>query len=265
MKVRERKPVRRLIALAALGLVVLASPSRSGADPASPAPSWSAMATGAERATLLAADGQTRIELYRFDLARFRADVVVGVGAPPHPETAAQLRTRTGAAAVVNGGFFDEHRAPLGLRIASGATRSTLRPNADWGVLLLSDGLARIVHTRELTGLAASGAIQVGPRLVVTGAALGLKPQRARRTAVALDHGGHRLTLVIVDAPIDANELAQRLAAAGFEAALALDGGPSTQLTLAVGKTKVDVAGGYPVPDLLLIAPKAAAAKKQSQ
>jgi hypothetical protein len=61
------------------------------------------------------------------------------------------------------------------------------------------------------------------------------------------------LTLVVVDAPIDANELASALAASGFDAALMLDGGPSTQLSLEVGAVKEDLPGGYPVPDLLVI------------
>jgi exopolysaccharide biosynthesis protein len=97
------------------------------------------------------------------------------------------------------------------------------------------------------------GAIQVGPRLLVHGQPLRLKPQRARRTAVALERGGDALTLIVVDAPIDANDLAARLAEGGFESAILLDGGPSTQLALDVGNTHLDLPGGYAVPDLLLI------------
>ena len=70
---------------------------------------------------------------------------------------------------------------------------------------------------------------------------------------MALPRDGRALTLVIVDAPIDANELAARLAAAGFDTALMLDGGPSTQLALALRATRSDVPGRYPVPDLLTI------------
>ena len=102
------------------------------------------------------------------------------------------------------------------------------------------------------------GAIQVGPRLLVAGQPLQLKPQIARRTAVALERSGEALTLVVVDEPIDANELAQSLASAGFDSALLLDGGPSTQLSVAVGDARADVPGGYPVPDLLVIVPRPA-------
>ena len=72
---------------------------------------------------------------------------------------------------------------------------------------------------------------------------------------MALDRDGRTLTLVVVDAPIDANDLAAALANSGFDAALMLDGGPSTQLSLEVGAVKEEVAGGYPVPDLLVIGP----------
>jgi uncharacterized protein YigE (DUF2233 family) len=231
------------------------------AEPPRAPVAWAQMAPGASRAELVAAGG-TKIFLYRFALARFRADVVVGAGWPPARETAAALVRRGGAVAAVNGGFFDEGGAPLGLRIAGGHKRAPLRPKADWGVLVLDEAGARIVHTRELAGPEAldrsRGAIQVGPRLVVAGQPLQLKPQVARRTAVALERSGDALTLVVVDRGIDANELAERLASAGFESALLLDGGPSTQLAVAVGDARADVPGGYPVPDLLVIVPRPA-------
>jgi len=230
------------------------------AEPPRAPVAWTEMAPGASRAEIVAAAGQTKIVLYRFALAQFRADVVVGGGWPPARETTAALVRRRGAVAAVNGGFFGEHGEPLGLRISGGRTRAPLRPQADWGVLVLDETGARIVHTRDLARPEAlgrpRGAIQVGPRLVVAGRPLPLKPQVARRTAVALERSGDALTLVVVDDPIDANELAQRLAAAGFDSALLLDGGPSTQLAVAIGAVRADVPGGYPVPDLLVIMPR---------
>ena len=160
----------------------LSGAARGGVGPAAVA--WQSMGAGAARATLAAADG-TPIALFRFDLFRFEARVVVGPGKPPRPESAAALRERLGAVAVVNGGFFDERRAPLGLRIASGETRVPLRPRVDWGVLVLKNEEARIIHSRDwqsADGL--SGAIQVGPRLVVDGTPLKLKP------AAGAPHGG---------------------------------------------------------------------------
>ena len=147
------------------------------------------------------------IDLFRFDLETYRADVVVPGAAKP--ATAAALRRQVGAALVVNGGFFDTEGRPLGLRIADGRKLIGLRAVVDWGVLVLRPGRAAIVHSREYSAAAAAapavtGAIQVGPRILVDGRVPGLKPQAARRTAVAIDHGGRFLTVVVANARMQA-------------------------------------------------------------
>src|SRR6187399_1609900 len=96
---------------------------------ATPSPAWTALAPGAEH--LHVDDGD--IDLFRFDLTRFRADVAVpGAGGPM---TAAELRRESGAALVVNGGFFDTNGRSLGLRVASGRQLIKLRAVVAWGVL----------------------------------------------------------------------------------------------------------------------------------
>lgn len=253
----------------AAALMLLAAPPVAVAEQPAPAAlspiAWQPLATGAARATLKTDDGQA-IELVRFDLDHFRAAVVVGKGQPPQPRTAQELRQNRGAVAAVNGGFFDGRVVPMGLRIADGEQRFPLRAKADWGVLVLAGRHARIVHTREYPALPVEkdaagddrieGAIQVGPRLLVAGVPTKLRPQLARRTAVALDQRGHELTLAVVPEPVDANELAARLAAAGFTDAMLLDGGPSTQASIEVGDAHLEIAGGYPVPDLLAVFPR---------
>ena len=255
MSIVRRRFTRAGFAALAFAVLALAAPALA----APTSVDWKELGPGASRATLIARDGVTQILLFRFGLDHYRAEVVVGAGWPPRPATAADLCRDRRAIAAVNGGFFDERRRPLGLRIAQSVVRVPLRPKVDWGVLLLDAAGARIVHSRDFDGHASaskagpSGAIQVGPRLVGDGRALQLKPQRARRTAVALDRGGGTLTLVVVDDPIDAGELAEQLAAAGFDSAILLDGGPSTQLSLRLGSAKLDLPGGYAVPDLLTI------------
>lgn len=222
---------------------------------------WSPMAPGAARATVTS-DSAVAVQLFRFDLQRFSAEVVVGDGVPPRRQTASDLVQQRRAVAAVNGGFFDEHLAPLGLRIVAMKTRVPLRPKADWGVLVLSASQAHIVHTREFQPRPdITGAIQVGPRIVVDGAPLKLRPQSARRTVVALDRDGRMLTLVLVAEAIEANELGALLAGLGFDAAMMLDGGPSTQFAVDLNTTRVDIPGGYPVPDLLIIVPGPAPAR----
>ena len=216
---------------------------------AAPAP-WQPIGPGAERLRL--DDDGLRLELFRFDLQKYRAEVVV-LGAD-RPRSASALRTETGAVAAVNGGFFDEQWRSLGMRIASGKTVIGLRPRVDWGVLVLRGGRARIVHSREFhADPAIEEAIQVGPRLLSGGQPMRLKPQSARRTAVAIDREGRFLTLVLADEPAEAQRVAEALAALGFDAALMFDGGPSTQLALELGALKLTLPGGYAVPDALVI------------
>jgi hypothetical protein len=228
------------------------SPAVAGAAPA-PAPGWTALAPGAEH--LRVETGA--IDLFRFDLETFRADVVV-LGAAK-PATATELRQQqAGATLVVNGGFFDTEGRPLGLRIADGRKVIGLRAVVDWGVLVLRSGRAAIVHSRDYPAAAVAappitGAIQVGPRILIDGRVPGLKPQAARRTAVALDRGGRRLTIVVASARVQAADLGRTLADLGFADALMLDGGPSTQLSAVIGGFTGEIPGGYAVPDALMI------------
>jgi len=211
---------------------------------------WQTIAPGAERLHL--EEEGLRAELFRFDLERYRPEVVVP--GPERPRAASALRTDLHAVAVVNGGFFDEQWRSLGLRIAAGKTVIGLRPRVDWGVLLVRGTRAQIVHSKEFRpDPAIEQAIQVGPRLLAGGQPLRLKPPSARRTAVALDREGRTLTLVIADAPASAQRLAEALARLGFDAALMFDGGPSTQLAIELGDVRLSLPGGYAVPDAFVI------------
>lgn len=244
-----------------------APPPSSTAPPQAPAPApaqagkpapWRAIAPGVEH---LAVHGdQVAADLLRFDLRRFRADVrVTGAAAPA---SARQHREASGASAAVNGGFFDTDGKPLGLRVTAGKTVVPLRSRVDWGVLVVRDDRAAIVHSRDYPADAPAddttvvAALQVGPRLLIDGAPPKLKAQSARRTAVALDAEGARLTLVVTRGAVEARPLAELLARLGFVSALLLDGGPSTQLSAVVGDFRLEVPGLYPVPDALLILPR---------
>jgi uncharacterized protein YigE (DUF2233 family) len=238
-------PLVRLALVApvlAVALALAAAPARAAASDVA----WETVEPGVEHA-------RAPFELYRFDLARFRPEVIISAARPFARRSAADvLRDTAGAVAAVNGGFFDDKGAPLGLRIARGKTIVPLRPRVDWGVLLVTGKRARIVHSREYVAAPdVEAAIQVGPRILIEGVVPPLKPQAARRTAVALTKDGTSLTLVVAPSAVDAAALGARLAELGFHSALLLDGGPSTQL--AIEGNKSNVAGAYGVPDLLAL------------
>ncbi|MDB4979930.1 MAG: hypothetical protein JWM82_682 [Myxococcales bacterium] len=245
------------IAAAGVGIVVVAIRPRTtegmNVVSAARAEPWTTLEPGAEHATT--SEGGLSLELYRFDLRRFRPAVVMASGRDRRQRASDVLHDDVAAVAVVNGGFFDDHGRSLGLRISAGRVVVPLRPRVDWGVLFFTPSRARIVHSSEFVASAGiEGAVQVGPRIVVDGVVPGLKPQVARRTAVALDAGGTTLTLAVADEPVDATVLGRRLAAMGFSSALLLDGGPSTQLAVKpLGPSPRQIAGAYGVPDLLAL------------
>jgi hypothetical protein len=209
------------------------------------------IAPGVERLHLDEGDS----ELLRFDLQRFRLEVVVPGAADP--VTAARARLEARAALAINGGFFDTEGRPLGLRIAGGKVVQGLRPRVDWGVLVVRAGQASIVHSRAYApDPTVTAALQVGPRILVGGQVPGLKPQAARRTAVALDRSGRFVTIVVTRTRVQASALGAMLAQLGFDSALMFDGGPSTQLSAAIGGVGIEIEGGYAVPDALLVLPR---------
>ena len=220
----------------------------------SPAAGWTTVAPGVEHVRI----EEGAVELVRFDLARYRVEVMVPGAA--RPMSAAEVRAERRAVLAVNGGFFDTDGRPLGLRLSGKKTVQGLRKRVDWGVLLCRAGRASIVHSREYAAAApdaeVEAALQVGPRVLVAGEVPRLKPQSSRRTAVAVDASGRTLTVLVTRGRMGATELGQALQRLGFTDALLLDGGPSTQMSVAAGSLKLDVPGGYGVPDALAIVPR---------
>jgi exopolysaccharide biosynthesis protein len=136
----------------------------------------------------------------------------------------------------VNGGYFNENFAPLGLRIANGQMIAPLqRARLITGVLVASPRGVQIVRSREFSRrLGVSAAIQCGPFLVDRGQPIsGLNDSRlARRTFTATTSSSR--ALVGVCSEVSLAELAKILATTSLaedlkiECALNLDGGSSS-------------------------------------
>jgi uncharacterized protein YigE (DUF2233 family) len=185
--------------------------------------------------------------------SRFRVDAGATL------DVAAWRRRLTGTA-VVNGGFFDTDGRTLGLRISRGKQVSPLR-KADWGVFYVSPKGARIVHTRDWAGWSrrvkarVREAVQCGPRLVVDGRVLHLKPQWARRTGLGVMRDGRVVMAVAEDEMSFRSWAALWARRDGLNCvdALNLDGGGSTQIAIRTAKTIYDVSGAWPVPDVITV------------
>src|SRR5260221_11106219 len=180
---------------------------------------WQPAAPGVE--TLTVDEGGAGVSLIRFDLQRFRPEVVM-LGRD-RTKTAAALGHDLSGVAAINGGFFDEDRRSLGLRIAGGKAAVRLRRGVDWGVLVVRAGRTTIVHSRDFKPDARiEGAIQVGPRLVEAGRPPPLQPQAARPSGGALGEDGRTLPLVVRPGPSEAGRLAALLVRRGFHSPLPL-------------------------------------------
>ena len=235
----------------------------AGQTPTAPAlrNSWTSTTDGLEIAVRSA--GSAVVVLVRVDPARAALRVVrASDGASMTAADAARL---VGAAAAINGGFFDAHGKPIGWLTCDG--REIIPPGrAGWGAFVVRDGRAAMVGPRPSTTTGVSQAVQAGPRLVVAGKPNPrLKVQSARRSFIGLDAQGRVILGTTGPSVVDAREFAAFLAkpeadgGAGLVEALNLDGGSSSQLHVR-GAPDGDIDfPGIPVPTFIAIMPPAKA------
>ncbi len=196
-----------------------------------------------------------RLKILRVGLEKFQVRVldtrVYGAG---WMEIKA-LAKKTQALAAINGGFFTPEYRPLGLMIVDGKEINPLR-KADWGVFYVQDNQARIIHTTEFQNdRNITQALQVGPRLVVNGRELQMKKQAARRSAVGVTMKNQVILLSTDNTEAYAQDLARIFhlpeSAGGLDCrdAMVLDGGPSAQMYADYKSLKIDIPGGWGVPN----------------
>ncbi|MBO0695223.1 MAG: phosphodiester glycosidase family protein [Verrucomicrobia bacterium] len=151
-------------------------------------------------------------------------------------DSLAEAMTRETCLAGVNGGYFDENFAPIGLRIVNGQTTAPLkRARLITGVLFASSRGVQIVRSRDFSRRSGvTAAIQSGPFLVdLTRPISGLNDSNVARRTFAATTTGSRALLGVCSA-VSLAELSKILATTSFaedlkiERALNLDGGSST-------------------------------------
>ena len=221
--------------------------------------SWQKIDEGFE-ATSMQVNGppyQTFIKLrvLRVDLGQFQVRVLDSRAFATDRLPIKLLAKKTQALAAINGGFFLPDYRPLGLLIVDGQEVNPLR-NADWGVFLIQGNRPRMIHTKEFQNdRTISQALQVGPRLVVDGKEKILKKQVARRSALGITFRNQIILLNTEETDIYAQDLARIFhlpqSEGGLECrdAMVLDGGPSAQMYADYKSLKIDIPGGWPVPN----------------
>jgi uncharacterized protein YigE (DUF2233 family) len=166
----------------------------------------------------------------------------------------------------VNGGYFDEGFAPIGLRVANGKMIAPLkRARLITGVLIASARGVQIVRAREFS-VRRSGvttAIQCGPFLVDLAKPIGglNSENRARRTFAATTKGN--LALLGFCSRVSLAELSKILATSSvaddlkIEGALNLDGGSSSGFWFArENGSEFSIPEQKPVRDFVAVIPR---------
>ena len=183
---------------------------------------------------------------------------LVPAGGPSSRRTVAEIVAPYPAVVAINASFFDHEGRAMGLavdegRVMAGGKRRT------WGALVIDDRHARIVLGGEIEDDRAHRLVVQGlPRLVVGGTVQPLKPQLAERTAVCATSNG---VVLVVSTKTETTPFARFLAdppdqgGLGCRDALNLDGGPSTQLVVKLPALALSVAGGWAVPNALVVTP----------
>jgi exopolysaccharide biosynthesis protein len=176
-----------------------------------------------------------------------------------------EMMGREKCLAGVNGGYFNEDFAPIGLRMANGQMIAPLqRARLITGVLVASPRGVQIVRSREFSRrLGVTAAIQCGPFLVDRGQPIsGLNDSHLARRTFAATTSSSR-ALVGVCSGVSLAELAKMLATTSFaedlriERALNLDGGSSTGFWFArENGTVFSIPEQKPVRDFVGIVPK---------
>jgi hypothetical protein len=193
------------------------------------------------------------VRAVRLDLTKVRMRLVAA-GEPGVRQTVSRIAAPFAEHVAINASFFDDKDRAIGAVVDSG-TLVARRVVKSWGALviagksshiLLGDAL-RLEPPPLLT-------VQGIPRLLVAGELTKLKPQIADRTAVCAQG---RFLILVVTGSLEATALAELLRdRLGCRDALNLDGGPSTQLSIRLGKLHVDVPG-WGVPNALIALPGA--------
>lgn len=212
---------------------------------------WQKLDNGLEMRTIQQRAGMSVITITAIRAPASRVHIGSG-GLWRAPEWAA----KTGALAVVNGGYFNDQAQPLGLRVSDGKRTNPIYARANWGVFAIRDGRAFIAHTRDYKPSPNTRqAMQCGPRLAVDGKTTDLKQQWARRSGVGVDARG-RVVVAVSDGALSFDDWAKLWVDEGAmncPNALNLDGGGSTQMSVKSKNHPIEIHGAWPIPDVVMI------------
>jgi hypothetical protein len=230
--------------------VASAPPASSFAPAATPTPApvaWTSLGKGISWARQERKDAEGRNTVWGV-LRVALSDADLAIVEPSHGRLE-HLSKDAAIVGAVNGAFFEADGAPSGLLISHGRRMAGFNGRGGSGILIVAERRARLVPAEgDASAVEGDVVLQCGPRLVEPDGTLGIRSddgKRASRTVACIRNGGTELNLVLAwtrnsdrDGP-GLFEMAEWLRQplvpddkTGCDAALNLDGGPSTGLVL---------------------------------
>ena len=220
---------------------------------------------GVEHRRIALAESETA-ETARLDLALFSTKSVTlrVIDNPTGADDLAAVMLRTRGVAGVNGGYFDQQDAPLGLMISDGKLMAPLRKaRLLSGVIVVTKGRVELLRYAEYSPRkSATAALQCGPFLVDAGKAVpGLNDTRSARRTFILTGGSDRAAVGFCS-PVTLAELGDILATPRIvpeikvQRALNLDGGSSSAFWFAEEDGPFSVREQKTVRNFVVLVPK---------
>lgn len=234
---------------------------------------WRTIGKGISQAYIAVPVNGSNVSTYIYTLRVDPAHINIKINYDPkQPRTIGDWQAKTGAAIVVNGGFFFGDFTPYGRIIIDGVMYgSPLDYHEDKigipGLFSVVDNkveiyaLGRSSYSYSPHGLRSDQAIELYPLLVLPGAQPTFPNDdrtRARRTVIGLDENGQIVILISYIAQFSLYDLSGWLSRSnlGLDIALNLDGGRSTGIDVALPEENRLIDLYVPIPTVISFYPR---------
>jgi uncharacterized protein YigE (DUF2233 family) len=200
----------------------------------------------------------SHIHVFRIDLHRNALELVMAKDLSHRLASADEFAQHSHALIALNGGFFDEHAHPIGLRVNHQREQNPLKKISWWGIFYIQGEQAYLKKILRYHPVQKPDfALQTGPRLIINGQIPKLKPGFAERSALGITQSGEVIILVTENAPMTTTMLAHHMQSPPLNCvqALNLDGGSSSQLYAHMGDFHINDHGLSNVSDAIVVKP----------
>lgn len=220
--------------------------------------SWLKLAPGIEYQDLSSTlfTRWSHIHVFRINLSENQINLIMAGDLSHKQASAHEFARHSHALIAINGGFFDKDYHPLGLRISNQHQHNPLKKISWWGIFYIKNKTAHLSSLEAYKNdLNVDFAVQTGPRLLVNGKILSLKPGFAERSALGITPDGRVIILVTENTPMSTTSLASLLKTPPLNCidALNLDGGSSSQLYAHFGTIKINAPSYSNVTDGIVV------------